>query len=58
MFAGAKPAGKLDGESLAAAFARDSSTWKRAHVLTECWGNGKKAHPDIHAAVRADFARS
>jgi N-acetylglucosamine-6-sulfatase len=44
---------KVDGRSLVPLFGGDASGWKREHVLTECWGLGTKAHPDIHAAVRS-----
>ena len=27
-------------------------SWKREHVLTECWGPGTEGRPDTHAAVR------
>lgn len=51
--AGVEPGPKVDGQSLAAAFAGDASGFRREHVLTECWGLATKAHPDIHAAVRS-----
>ena len=43
---------KMDGTPLQGLFEAPARPW-RDHMLTECWGLGRKAHPDTHASVRS-----
>lgn len=43
---------KMDGAPLQGLFEAPARPW-RDHMLTECWGLGRKAHPDTHASVRS-----
>lgn len=47
------PAGeKVDGMSLLPLLSGEKVAWPRQQILTECWGNGEKGHPDTHASAR------
>jgi N-acetylglucosamine-6-sulfatase len=44
-------ADKMDGSPLEGLLGPTPPPW-RDHLLTECWGRNREAHPDTHASVR------